>query len=51
MTDIAAIGLEEKNAPERFEKAFEGIPRHAWFVFEKPEECYEVVKCVKEGGL
>lgn len=27
VTDIAAIGIEEKNEPERFEKAFEGVPR------------------------
>ena len=27
VTDIAAIGMRAKNAPERFEKAFQGIPR------------------------
>ncbi|KAK3291812.1 uncharacterized protein B0H64DRAFT_420050 [Chaetomium fimeti] len=25
--DIAAIGIEEKNEPQRFEKAFEGVPK------------------------
>jgi hypothetical protein len=25
--DIAAIGIKEKNEPERFERAFEGLPR------------------------
>jgi phosphatidate phosphatase APP1 len=27
VTDIAAVGIQEKNEPERFEKAFEGVPR------------------------
>lgn len=27
VTDIAAVGIKEKNEPERFEKAFEGVPR------------------------
>ena len=27
VTDPAAVGTAEKNAPERFEKAFEGVPR------------------------
>lgn len=28
--------MEAKNAPERFEQAFEGIPEHVWTVFEDP---------------
>ena len=35
-----------KNNPERFEKAFRGVPRDVWRVFEDPTELYEVV-----GGL
>ncbi|KAL2196595.1 hypothetical protein P885DRAFT_69610 [Corynascus similis CBS 632.67] len=27
VTDVAAVGIEEKNEPSRFEKAFEGVPR------------------------
>ncbi|KAK3309197.1 uncharacterized protein B0T15DRAFT_391360 [Chaetomium strumarium] len=27
VNDIAAIGIKEKNEPERFEKAFDGLPR------------------------
>jgi len=27
VTDVAAVGIEEKNDPSRFEKAFEGVPR------------------------
>jgi phosphatidate phosphatase APP1 len=30
VTDIAAIGTEEKNAPGRFEKAFEGVPGYVF---------------------
>ncbi|KAI0515143.1 hypothetical protein F5B22DRAFT_636693 [Xylaria bambusicola] len=35
--DIAAVGIESKNEPERFEKAFEGVPRDAWHVFSDPQ--------------
>ncbi|KAI9645067.1 hypothetical protein NHQ30_005801 [Ciborinia camelliae] len=44
VTDIAAIGIVEKNEPERFEKAFVGVPKSAWRIFESPEECYDVVE-------
>ncbi|KAI1813833.1 hypothetical protein GGS20DRAFT_577316 [Poronia punctata] len=42
--DIAAIGIEDKNDPERFEKAFKDVPREAWHVFSDPETCREVVE-------
>lgn len=42
--DIAAIGIESKNEPQRFEKAFEKIPKDVWHVFEDPKECYKVVE-------
>ncbi len=44
VTDIASLGIEDKNEPERFEKAFEGVPRSVWHVFEDPEECYQLVQ-------
>ncbi|CAK7241274.1 MAG: hypothetical protein STHCBS139747_002734 [Sporothrix thermara] len=44
VTDIAALGMAEKNEPERFEKAFEGVPRTVWHVFEDPQECYALVQ-------
>jgi hypothetical protein len=44
VTDIASIGIAEKNEPERFEKAFDGIPTNIWHVFEDPGECYDIVK-------
>jgi hypothetical protein len=40
VTDIAMVGIEEKNEPERFEKAFRGVPTSVWHVFEDPQECY-----------
>ena len=43
VTDIAAIGINDKNKPERFEKAFKDIPRDAWHVFEDPGECRKIV--------
>ena len=44
--DIAAVGMQEKNEPARFEKAFEEVPRSLWHVFETPEECYQIVSDV-----
>jgi len=46
VTDIAAVGMEEKNVPERFEKAFKGVPKSVWHVFETPEECYRIISDV-----
>jgi hypothetical protein len=42
--DVAAVGIEEKNEPARFEKAFEGIPKDAWYVFEDPARCEEIIR-------
>jgi hypothetical protein len=46
VTDIAAIGIEEKNEPERFKKAFEGVSKSVWHVFESPDECYKIISDV-----
>ncbi|CAI7580890.1 unnamed protein product [Penicillium glandicola] len=35
--------MEEKNKPERFEKAFEYVPSHIWTVFDDPGELYDFV--------
>lgn len=43
-TDIAAIGIDDKNKLERFEKAFKGVPVEAWHVFEDPSECRGIVR-------
>lgn len=41
--DIAAIGIESKNKPERFEQAFEDVPKDVWHVFTDPAECRKIV--------
>lgn len=43
VTDISAVGLEEKNENERFETAFEDVPKENWHVFDNPEECNEIL--------
>ncbi|KAF4464794.1 actin filament organization app1 [Fusarium albosuccineum] len=45
-TDVAAFGIDEKNQPERFEKAFKDVPRHTWHIFEDPSECRRIVRDV-----
>ncbi|KFH44329.1 Phosphatidate phosphatase-like protein [Hapsidospora chrysogenum ATCC 11550] len=42
--DVAAVGIEDKNLPDRFEKAFEGVPRQAWHVFSDPAECAQIIR-------
>ena len=44
VTDVSEMGLTGKNAPGRFEKAFRGVPKSVWRVFEKPEELYQAVE-------
>ncbi|POR34997.1 Phosphatidate phosphatase APP1 [Tolypocladium paradoxum] len=43
-TDVAESGIDEKNEPERFQRAFKDIPRDAWHVFEDPGECAQIIK-------
>lgn len=42
--DIAAVGIEDKNKPERFEEAFKDVPKEAWHTFTDPAECEEIVR-------
>lgn len=44
VTGVAAIGIDEKNKPERFEKAFENVPRKVWHIFDEPSECYQIIE-------
>lgn len=44
VTDIAAVGMDEKNQLSRFEKAFKGVPLQVWHVFEDPKECKMMVQ-------
>ncbi|KAF5579928.1 actin filament organization app1 [Fusarium subglutinans] len=53
-TDVAAIGIEEKNRLERFEKAFKNVPVEAWHVFEEPSDGIIGAKLLirnKAGGM
>jgi hypothetical protein len=45
-TDVAAIGIDAKNEPKRFEDAFKDVPREVWHVFEDPDECHRIVERV-----
>lgn len=44
---LGLSGMEEKNNDERFEKAFEGLPRSVWRVFVDPEELTQAVEGLK----
>jgi hypothetical protein len=41
---VAAVGIDDKNLPDRFEKAFEDVPRDAWHVFSDPAECAQIIR-------
>ncbi|KAF2650321.1 hypothetical protein K491DRAFT_609057 [Lophiostoma macrostomum CBS 122681] len=43
VTGVASMDEEKKNASERFEKAFEDVPKEVWHVFEDPQELYQKV--------
>ncbi|KAK5114372.1 hypothetical protein LTR62_002624 [Meristemomyces frigidus] len=43
VTGIALMDEKTKNAPERFDKAFEGVERGLWYVFSEPGELVERV--------
>jgi phosphatidate phosphatase APP1 len=51
VTGISDIDMDrEKNAPERFEKAFTDVPSEIWHVFEDPKELYERIEVLKRAG-
>lgn len=41
---------EKRNSDERFEKAFEGVDRRAWYIFDEPGEVYPRVEEVLRAG-
>ncbi|KAI4255363.1 MAG: hypothetical protein L6R42_006772 [Xanthoria sp. 1 TBL-2021] len=47
VTDVAEMNKEEKNSPDRFEKAFKDVPKDVWQVFEDPNELYAAVDALK----
>ncbi|KAF2749516.1 hypothetical protein M011DRAFT_456968 [Sporormia fimetaria CBS 119925] len=40
VTGVAAMDEGQKNSPERFKLAFEGVPDSAWYVFDDAQELY-----------
>jgi len=42
--DLSAVGIEEKNKAPRFEKAFKHVPKDVWFVFDQPEQAYQILQ-------
>ncbi|KAL1801025.1 hypothetical protein ACET3X_001367 [Alternaria dauci] len=40
VTGVAEMDEGKKNCPERFEKAFKGVPKEVWYVFEEAQELY-----------
>ena len=45
--DVAEMKETDKNSPERFEKAFEGVDKSIWQTFLHPEELQEAVEKLK----
>lgn len=41
--NVEPMNASQKNSPERFEKAFKGVPKDVWTLFEDPQELYEKV--------
>ncbi|KAF1947472.1 hypothetical protein EJ02DRAFT_333533 [Clathrospora elynae] len=48
VTGVAEMDEEKKNDPERFEKAFKGVPKDIWYVFEDPQELYAKIDALPE---
>ncbi len=47
VADVSEMEGTEKNSEGRFEKAFRGVPRGVWRIFEEPQELYEAVGQLK----
>jgi len=43
VTGVAEMDEQRKNSDERFEKAFEEVPKEIWYVFEDPKELFTKV--------
>jgi phosphatidate phosphatase APP1 len=44
VTGVSEMDSTEKNSDERFQKAFDGVPKSVWHVFEDPAELYDRVE-------
>jgi len=52
VTDVLPWRNQEKrNSKERFEKAFEGVPKEIFYVFDDPKELYDKVAQLIKAGL
>ncbi|KAF2715694.1 actin filament organization protein-like protein App1-like protein [Pleomassaria siparia CBS 279.74] len=49
VTGVARMDEEKKNSPERFEKAFKGVPKNVWYVFSDPSELYEKIDALGDA--
>lgn len=47
VTGVKGMDETKKNEPERFEKAFEGVPRSIWRLFDDPSELYQAVDALQ----
>jgi phosphatidate phosphatase APP1 len=43
VTGVAELDETQKNSDARFEKAFKGVPKEIYHVFEDPSELYELI--------
>lgn len=48
VTGVSEMDEGKKNAPERFEKAFEDVPKDIWYVFEDPQELYAKIDALPQ---
>lgn len=48
VTGVAEMDEENKNSPERFEKAFKDVPKDIWYVFNDPQELYAKIDALPE---
>ncbi|KAF1914519.1 actin filament organization protein-like protein App1-like protein [Ampelomyces quisqualis] len=46
---VEGMDEEKKNAPDRFDKAFKGVPRDVWYVFEDAQELYAKVDALVQS--
>ncbi|KAF2204882.1 hypothetical protein GQ43DRAFT_446394 [Delitschia confertaspora ATCC 74209] len=46
---VAGMDEEHKNDPDRFRKAFKGVPESVWYVFEDPSELYAKVDALTKS--
>ncbi|USP80211.1 uncharacterized protein yc1106_07485 [Curvularia clavata] len=48
VTGVSEMDEGTKNNPERFEKAFKGVPKDVWSIFDDPQELYAKIDALPE---